>query len=284
MKIIVDNGSTKAHWCFADGQGEPPLITTDGINPVIQSMGSIETTLQHQLIQQIKALGIDNKNITNIHFYGAGCTDTTKDSVISMLMRLLGTEAKIEVESDLLAAARALCGHEEGIACILGTGSNSCFFDGEKIALHTPALGYILGDEGSGAVLGRKLLNALIKGTLPHSLCDAFLEETGLSVPLIINNVYKGTTPNRFLASTSTFVSRHLDDPQIEALVIDNFKDFIRKNILPYKKEGFPLNAVGSIAYHYNEQLQTAAQSFGLQTGKILKSPIYELANYHKED
>lgn len=282
MKLIVDNGSTKADWCFTDKNGIVQLFQTDGINPVVQSEQSIEKILQDQFCQQTKALGIDIQNVSNVFFYGAGCNSYTKGSIVSLLRKSLNSEAHIEVESDLLGAARALCGHERGIACILGTGSNSCFFDGERIELHTPSLGYILGDEGSGAVLGRKFINAIIKGSLPSTMCEEFLERNELTVPDIINIVYKGTAPNRFLASTSVFISQHIDNAQLEELVIENFKEFIAKNILPYKKGSYPLNAVGSIAYYYKEQLKKAADCLGCQIGKILKNPIYELANYHK--
>ena len=281
MKLIVDNGSTKADWCFADESGIIQIIQTEGINPIIQSEQSIETILQNQF-QQTDTLDIDLQNVASVFFYGAGCNSSTKEVIISLLRKIIKTEANIEAESDLLGAARALCGHEKGIACILGTGSNSCFFDGEQIKLHTPSLGYILGDEGSGAVLGRKFINAIIKGSLPQSMREEFLERNRLTVSDIINTVYKGTAPNRFLASTSEFISQHIDNALLEDLVIDNFKEFIEKNILPYKKENLPLNAVGSIAYYYKEQLEKAANAFGYKVGKILKKPIYELANYHK--
>jgi glucosamine kinase len=282
MKLIVDNGSTKADWCFTDENGIIQIIQTDGINPIIQSEQCVKNILQSQLYQQIIKLNIDVQNVSNFFFYGAGCTDSTKDNIASLLRKAINAEAQIQVESDLLGAARALCGHEKGIACILGTGSNSCFFNGEQIELHTPSLGYILGDEGSGAVLGKKFINAIIKGALPHSLCNDFLERNKLTVSDIINNVYKGTAPNRFLASTSVFIGQNIANKQLEELVIENFKDFIQKNIIPYGKEGFPLNAVGSIAYYYQEQFKKAANSFGYQIGKIVKSPIYELATYHK--
>ncbi len=282
MKLIVDNGSTKADWCFADKNEIIQLIQTDGINPVIQSEECIEKTFQCQFYQQTKKLDIDIQNVSNVFFYGAGCNSSTKNDMISLLKKSLNPEAHIEVESDLLGAARALCGHERGIACILGTGSNSCFFDGEQIELHTPSLGYILGDEGSGAVLGRKFINAIIKGSLPSTMCEEFLERNELTVYDIINIVYKGTAPNRFLASTSVFISQHIDNAQLEELVIENFKEFIAKNILPYKKGNYPLNVVGSIAYYYKKQLKKASDYFGCQIGKILKSPIYELAKYHK--
>lgn len=283
MKLIVDNGSTKADWCFINNDGLYCTISTTGINPIVQQKGQIEEILKKQLLPQAGGMGLRAKNLSDIFFYGAGCTPDEKGPMAEILRKNISNGANIEVESDLLGAARALCGHRQGIACILGTGANSCLFDGERITAHTPALGYILGDEGSGAVLGRNFINAILKGALPHSLCEEFLKEGHLTVSDILYNVYKGDAPNRFLASTSKFILQHINNKDIDQLVTDNFTNFIEKNITPYKTPCTTLNAVGSIAYFFRPQLEKAANSKGYEIGKILRNPVSELANYHKD-
>ena len=188
---------------------------------------------------------------------------------------------RIEVESDLLGAARAVCQHQEGLACILGTGSNSCFYDGEKIVGNIPPMGYILGDEGSGAVLGKLFLNALFKGALPDGMKADFLQSSGLSYPEIIQRVYRQPMANRFLASTSLYISEHLDVPALWELVKQNFRDFFHKNIAQYGRHDLPVGAIGSIAYHYRDLLQEVAEEEGYNLSKIAKSPMEGLVAYH---
>ena len=181
---------------------------------------------------------------------------------------------QIEAHSDLLGAARALCGDSEGLACILGTGANSCLYDGEKIVANTPPLGYILGDEGSGAVLGKRFLNALYKGQLSNETKSDFEAEMRMTLTEVIERVYRQSLPNRWLASLSPFIHSRLDDPAVEALVVDNFSDFIARNIEPYHRRDLPLQAVGSIAFYYRDQLSQAANKVGYAVGKILRSPL----------
>ena len=179
-----------------------------------------------------------------------------------------------------MGAAHALCGHQEGIACILGTGANSCLYDGERIVQNTPALGYILGDEGSGAVLGRKFINALYKGRLPQGLREAFEQEMNLTMSTVIQRVYKEPQANRFLASLSLFIGKHLDVPEVRQLVVENFRDFLRNNVKPYGRPELPVSFVGSMAYHYESELREAVQLEGLVVGKILKRPGSSLVRF----
>ena len=187
MELIVDNGSTKADWCFIGAEKREFIISTNGLNPTVQQTDEIEHILQSQLVQQAEEKALCLNDVSEVFFYGAGCSPDVRDEMIGLLRKSIGSQAHIDVESDLLGAARALCGHERGIACILGTGANSCVYDGEKIVAHTPALGYILGDEGSGAVLGRNFINAMLKGALPHSMHDEFLKDYNLSKMIKIN-------------------------------------------------------------------------------------------------
>ena len=218
---------------------------------------------------------------SKIFFYGAGCIPEKKGVVEKVLRKVFPDADRIEVESDLLGAARAVCQHQEGLACILGTGSNSCLYDGEKIVGNVPPLGYILGDEGSGAVLGKLFLNALFKGALPDGMKEDFLQSSGLSCPEIIQRVYRQPMANRFLASTSLYISEHLDVPALRELVKQNFRDFFHKNIAQYGRHDLPVGAIGSIAYHYRDLLQEVAEEKGYKLSTVAKSPMEGLVAFH---
>ncbi len=285
ITLIVDSGSTKTSWCFAflpdtksaDGAR---TVTTEGLNPAVMSAEEVEEKIAKALNHCLQSLSISAADVDNVFFYGAGCI-AGRAGVVSESISSILVDAKIYVADDLLGAARALCGHKAGIACILGTGSNSCLYDGKNIVAHTPALGYVLGDEGSGAVLGRKFLNAVLKQTLPENIRKRFLQESGLDMAEVINRVYRSPAPNRFLASMSKYIHGYLDEKEVRDIVIDNFEDFIRNNILAYGDKFRTINVVGSIAYHYKEQLTEAASRNGFQIGKIIKSPIEGLIEYH---
>ena len=195
MILIVDSGSTKTDWCFADSSDVYVLVHTDGINPVVQSYDEMLSVVQKQMLPRAKQQSLDLASLDEVYFYGAGCTPELRLAVEKALRVAVDEKPSVYVDSDLLAAARALCGTDSGIACILGTGSNSCYYDGEGIKEHTPALGYILGDEGSGAVLGRNFINGILKGTLSRELRDVFFDEYHTSQADIINKVYHSAMP-----------------------------------------------------------------------------------------
>lgn len=285
ITLIVDSGSTKTSWCFAflldtSSADGARTVTTEGLNPAVMSAEEVEEKIAKALNHCLQSLSISAADVEYVFFYGAGCI-SGRAGVVSESIQSILVDARIYVADDLLGAARALCGHKAGIACILGTGSNSCLYDGENIVAHTPALGYVLGDEGSGAVLGRKFLNAVLKQTLPENIRKRFLQESGLDMAEVINRVYRSPAPNRFLASMSKYIHGYLDEKEVRDIVIDNFEDFIRNNILAYGDEFRTINVVGSIAYHYKEQLTEAASRNGFQIGKIIKSPIEGLMEYH---
>ena len=219
--------------------------------------------------------------VTQIYFYGAGCTKSLSPIVGDALVMAFPS-ASVKVESDLLGAAHAVCGHEAGIACILGTGANSCQYDGEQIVANIPPLGYILGDEGSGAVLGKLLLNGIFKGDLPTEIRDLYLEWSGLSYPEIIDKVYRQPLANRFLAGISRFIKDNLQHTELEALVEYNFDNFFKKNILKYKSSPIrTISAVGGIAAAFEPQLRASANRFDYQVGKVIASPIEGLIEYY---
>ncbi len=275
MIIIADSGSTKTDWCLLSTEGKVASLQTEGINPVMQDDDTIKG-----ILAEVVANFPQNVNLSDCHFYGSGVRPEMKERMAGLLFDALGVSS--HAESDLLGAARALCGRSRGIACILGTGSNSCYFDGERIVENTPSLGYVLGDEGSGAVLGIRFINALFKKRLPETLRQEFENETGLLLTDIIQRVYRKPMPNRFLASLSHFIVHHLACEPLCQLVTDHFRTFFHHNIRPYGQAALPVNAVGSIAFHYCEQLKEAARLEGFVLGRIERSPMEGLVAYHR--
>ena len=274
--LIADSGSTKTDWLFLAPDGERLELRTDGINPARDARDIIYNVLYHQLLTQLPQAS----QVQKVFFYGAGCIEPFSKTVQDVLRELFPV-SDVEVESDLLGAARALCGHEAGIACILGTGSNSCLFDGKDIVMHTPPLGYILGDEGSGSFLGKMLLNALFKGTFPESLKEAFCDKYKLSLPGIIERVYRLPAPNAFLASLVPFIAEHRTEPALHAMLVDAFRLFIVRNIAIYGHREMPIHCVGGIAYQFEEELHAAAAAEDRQIGRILRRPIEAFVQYH---
>ncbi|MBR1547897.1 MAG: ATPase [Prevotella sp.] len=295
MILIADSGSTKTDWSLVDKQSERVVATvkSQGINPIHQSPDTIRHILEHELITPLSFVK-GPWAVDHIYFYGAGCTPAHAPKMEQMLGEILLPLApgamplasnpkplKVEVHSDLFGAARALCGNSEGIACILGTGANSGLFDGKTIVQNTPALGYILGDEGSGSVLGRLFLNAIFKNPQLAEVRDDFLSSNKLDQAAIIQKVYREPLANRFLATISLYVHEHLDNPQLHKLVVDNFRNFFKSNIAPYGRTDLPVGFVGSMAEHYPDQLNEAAAAEGYTVGAILQSPMEGLVDYH---
>ncbi len=270
MKILIaDSGSTKTTWCLGS-----EMLRTAGLNPYHQSAESIVATL--------RTLPENMRMAESVFFYGSGCTPERGNIVASALQKTM-PQAKISVESDLLGAARALLQHQRGIACILGTGSNSCLYDGEKIVENVSPLGYILGDEGSGAVIGRHFVGDCLKNQVPDQLRTLFFDTFKTSTAEIVENVYRKEQPNRYLASFLPFLSENIEKfDYINSLVINCFGDFFRKNVLQYADaRSLPVSFVGSVAYYFQKPLREAAAQFGLQVGKIERSPIFCLATFH---
>ena len=287
MILIADSGSTKVHWCLLTASGQSSDVFTDGINPLFQTTIAMQNSISNQLLPQIAPL-LWAGTLTHIFFYGAGCTPEKKVFVQKALEAVF-KKAEVHVESDMLGAARGLLGHNVGVACILGTGSGSCFYNGETIEWCVPSLGYILGDEGSAAVLGKRLVGDLLKNQLGDDLKELFFKEYETSMADIIEKVYRQPFPNRFLAKLSKFCADHIDDPRIHDLVYDHFVQFIRRNLVQYfqKSNDQISNAngvgfVGSIAYYYKPILEEAMKNEKLPFGMVLKDPIEGLKEYHR--
>ena len=298
MVLIADSGSTKVHWCLVTASGQCSDVFTDGINPLFQTTDAMRNSICNQLLPKIAPL-LWAGTLTHVFFYGAGCTPEKKVFVQKALEAVF-KKAEVQVESDMLGAARGLLGRHAGVACILGTGSGSCFYNGETIEWCVPSLGYILGDEGSAAVLGKRLVGDLLKNQLSYSvsglsdevdLKNLFFKEYNTSMADIIENVYRQPFPNRYLAKLSRFCADHIDDPRIRNLVYDHFVQFIRRNLVQYfQNTNANANAnaagvgfVGSIAYYYRPILEEAMQAEGLPMGTVLQDPIEGLKEYHQD-
>lgn len=278
--LIADSGSTKTDWvCLSDSGDSPRIeIHTMGLNPFHVSDNEIRGVLNNEVIPQLGGTVVDS-----VYFYGSGVRPEVEERVCCLLKEAFPSATSVEAHSDLLGACRALCGDSEGIACILGTGANSCVYNGSKIVHNTPALGYILGDEGSGAVLGKHLLHDLYTGVLSLSLRVKFEREMGLQLSEIINKVYRGSQPNRFLASLSEFIYRNLNDEGIRQLVYSTFNDFVNYHLSRYGRKDLPVSFVGSIAWYYKDQLQLILQMQGYEIGVIIQSPLEGLIAYHQK-
>ncbi len=282
MILIADCGSTKIDWCVLNKNKVEKQVFTLGMNAVMLTEEEMRGRIHEELIPELGSLAA---NIDAVYFYGAGCISTEVCSNVATAIKAnIPAASKVEVYSDLLAAARALCGHETGIACIMGTGSNSCLYDGNGIVANVSPLGYILGDEGSGAVLGKLFLGDVLKKQVPAEVAAEFLTEYDLSLLDIIRRVYREPQANRFLASVTPFINKHIAVPQIHDMVLGSFKAFFVRNIMQYEGAGnHRINFVGSIAYYFRPVLEEAAAACGLTIGTILKSPMDGLLKFHSE-
>jgi N-acetylglucosamine kinase-like BadF-type ATPase len=276
MLLIADSGSTKTEWCLVNT--ETRMFTTchtTGINPIYQDKEAIQQLLEQEYSLPVTAL-------RSIYFYGAGCIN---DQLKVMLQKILSKHFRcqsISVQSDLMAAARSLCQNQEGIACILGTGSNSCFYNGQEIARHVSPLGYVLGDEGSGAVIGKKFMSDLLKKQLPDVIADRFFEKYALSPDQVLEQVYKKPFPNRFLAQFTRFIHDNLHEDSLRKLVKDSFTEFFSRNIRQYPEAyKLPVHFTGSVAWHFKDILQESADESGFRTGIITLRPMEGLIQYH---
>ncbi|MGI6243622.1 MAG: ATPase [Prevotella sp.] len=277
--LIADSGSTKTDWCLLHKDGEPIRVQTKGLNPFQMTQEEIGEEIKTTLLPVLPT-----SEVSAVYFYGAGCTPEKQAVVGQALRNCLTITGSCEVASDMLGAARAICGQEPGIACILGTGSNSCAFDGRRIIKNVSPLGYILGDEGSGAVLGRALLGDVMKNQLPQHIIDRFHEKYKFTNADIIERVYRQKSPNSFLASFAPFLYENVNEPCIEALVKDEFRRFLRRNVRQYSGwESLPIGFIGSIATYFRVQLKEVMQEESMHLGQIMQAPIEGLVEFHKK-
>ena len=277
MILVADSGSTKTDWKLIDESQVVQTIHTDGINPFHQRKEDIENIIKSSALTNLQ------DHVREVYFYGAGCNYPDKIRIVQDSIRMVFHDARIFVEHDLFAAARALCGRSSGIACILGTGSNSCYYDGGNIIQSNPSLGYILGDEGSGVHMGKKLLKDFLYNNLPASLHQKFQELYNLTIDEVLDNVYNKYLPNRYIASFTKFIGDNIDHPYMHGLVYESFYDFIDCHVISYPEvEKQKVHFVGSVAYNFKDVLSKVVLDSGLIMGNIIEFPINGLILYHQ--
>ncbi|MCF8369525.1 MAG: ATPase [Bacteroidales bacterium] len=279
MILIADSGASKSDWILIDQNREFLNFQLVGLNPYYLSTKETEDILSKELIPFIEA-----KRVEHLFFYGAGCSSVYKCMMLEEAFQKFFTHAEIQIESDLLASARALFGLNEGIACILGTGSNSCYFDGSKIAENIISLGYFFGDEGSGAHMGRLFIKDFLLNNLPESLSESFKNKYHYSRDNILDAVYNLPFPNRFLASFCKFFADNLSEKYIHELIENSFREFFINQVEKYEKfRKVPISFSGSVAYYFEPVLKAVAKEFDVKIEKILKTPINALAEFHSK-
>lgn len=277
MILIAESGSTKTEWCLVDRSGIVEHCLTDGINPFFQSRKEISHTIRLQLPQVFFKTKFDRT-----FFYGAGCSNDEKKNIVKASLEAQ-FRTPSNIESDLLGAARSLFNNEAGIACILGTGSNSCFYDGISIVKNVKSLGYILGDEGSGASLGKAFLSDCLKGVAPETLVAPFYEKYKINEEEILDYVYTKPFPNRLLSVLSFFLAEHLNHPYVLNLVYRNLRSFFERNILQYDYTNHPIKFVGTVAHMYSDLLYQIAEELKIEIDTIIENPIKGLIRYHRD-
>lgn len=282
MNVIADAGATKTDWVVTTSSYDPlRRITRRGLNVMQLS----DDDLEEEFSALNKEINPDNEEIENVFFYGAGCTNGEVSQHVTKIIEKSIKPRYAEAGSDMLGAARALFGNREGIACIIGTGSNSCLYDGENIIANIPPLGYLLGDEGSGVSLGRRLIADIYRGILPSYLKQHFEENTSLNLSKIYSGVYRSSNPRELLASVVPYLAEYQNQiPEYTSLISDEFRRFITRNVLLYpnannKKLGF----VGGVAYAFSHILTQICVELGLTVGSLYRRPIDNLLKYHSQ-
>ena len=279
MNIIADSGSTKTAWKLVDSSGVLAEVTTNGMNPFFRTTDDIAEELAEKL------LPVTKQHVDNIWFYGAGVVSAEKGEIIREALRKFFPDSHIETHSDLLAACRALFGKNPGIACIVGTGSNACYFDGENIAGHISPLGFILGDEGSGAVMGKHLLGDYYKLVMPSELREKFQKKFDFTRDEVLNKVYREPRPNQFLATLVPFLSENIGYDYCQQFIEKNFTAFVERNILKLPQYQYlPVGFSGSVAWHFSKIMKKVLVNHGIENSLFIKDPIDKLVEFHNQN
>lgn len=277
IKLIADSGSTKTEWCLLNGKSAKTFYT-QGLSPYFLSSEQIEYVINEELRPKMKKVEPEE-----IFFYGTGCSNTENVKLVKKAIQKVFAGAGVSVDHDLMGAAKALCGNEKGIACILGTGSNSCYYNGKKIVKNSPGLGYVLGDEGSGAYLGRKVIQYFLYKTFDGDLMDRFQAKFNTNSDEILTAVYKKPLPNRYLASFVIFLVENRGHFMVENIIEDGFNDFFFNHIYKYSESWtLPINFTGSVAYGFRDVLKDLCSSYELELGKVIKKPMDGLVKFHR--
>jgi glucosamine kinase len=278
IKLIADSGATKCEWCLLNNGKKKTFVTT-GISPYFLSADQIIELLQVELIKRMKGVEVEE-----VHFYGTGLGNPTNITIITKALKKVFTKATVKAHTDLFAAARALCGNDKGIACILGTGCNSGYYNGKKIAKNIRSLGFILGDEGSGAHLGKKIIQHYLYDTFDEDLKAKFNAQFGTNYMEILENIYKKPFPNRYLAGFTPFLSQNRGHYMVENILEDGLNDFFVVHLNQYaESSSTPIHFTGSVAFNFKDVLGQLCENYGFKLGKVLKAPMEGLIKYHND-
>lgn len=278
IKLIAESGSTKADWCLLSGN-DSWNFKTQGISPYFLDSPQIKELLEKELLPQLPP----EVQIEEIYYYGTGCLQPKSVSIVETALQAVWPLAKVDVKHDMMGAARSLCGREPGVASILGTGANSCYYDGNGIVKNNPGLGFVLGDEASGAYLGKKLLRMYMYNSFDEELKARFDLQYNTNNDEILENVYRRPMANRYLAGFAPFLNENRGHYLIENILEDAFNEFFFNHIYKYSESWtHPLHFTGSIAWHFQDILKELCELYELQLGKILRSPMEGLVAYHK--
>jgi len=276
MILIADSGATKTSWALLNDKN-PIIHNTAGFNPYYMGSEVIQDILDKEMLPEISGA-----HVREIYYYGSGCSTSKNCAIVIDALKQHFPNATIEVQHDLLAAARALLGRNEGIACILGTGSNSCEYDGEKITANVPSLGYMFGDEGSGTYIGKRFLSAYLKGYLAEEINISFQEAFNYSLEDILTAVYNDSNPGKFMSTFTRFLASHEHDDDVREILLSSFLEFFEENVAKYVGyKMVPVSFVGSVAYHFRHILNEAAWQMGISIGRIEQAPMEGLIRYH---
>ena len=281
MKLIVDSGSTKMDWILLDGKTVKNRFNTDGFNPNYSDIQDFENAIS---LVETQCIASPIQMLQEIHYYGTGCGNEHNCQIIKEVFQNHFPSAEIHVTHDLMAACHALFGHEKGIACILGTGSNSCVYDGEQITERAISLGYLVGDDGSGMHIGREVVRGYFYGFMPEELRQQFKANYPLELKDFIQPLYHNEQPSKYLASFAKFAGEHQSHPYIHDLVKTCFDAFIEAFILRFKDcKSLKISFIGSVAYHFQDILKECMEQHGLMLGEVMASPAEGLVRYYSE-
>ena len=276
IKLIADSGSTKTEWCLLNGK-KKTIITSQGMSPYFINGIQMENIIKHEVLPVLKKIEVEE-----IYYYGTGCSNPANVKMVKKALKNCFTAASLIVDTDVAGAAKALCGNEKGIACILGTGSNSCYYNGKRIVKNSPGLGFILGDEGSGAYLGKKVIQYYLYNTFDEDLRSRFDAKFVTNTNEILNAVYKQPLANRYLASFAIFLAENRGHYMVENIIEDGFNDFFYTHIYKYRESrNLPVHFTGGIAFGFKDVLAQMCNSYQLQLGNVLRNPMEGLIKYH---
>lgn len=282
MILVADSGSTSTNWALVSSKGLEKRVDTKGINPYYMDKEDIHQIIRHELLPSLAG---QTEDIREIYFYGSGCSTPAKFQLMGETLQCISPNAAVFPDHDVLASARASCGEDKGIACILGTGSNSCVYDGKKVVGNAISLGYLLGDEGSSVHIGKLFLTRFLKNQVSEALKQAVDAEFKLTFEDILNGLYQTEKPNRFIATFTYYVIDHVHEfPELEAVVRESFSGFVQEYIRPFpESQTYPIHFVGSVAFLLQDILREVFHKEEFQVGRVIRYPIEGLVNYHQQ-